>query len=251
MVFLDANVISILFVLVTIIIAYYTIFGLNYQYKENNIPYFFGHQVSISSHRDPNINSKGDTYKKEQIHIFLQVCATNDTGLKTVLGYGSFSLPLLECGSYGFNIQTCKLIASPLQSKWNELLYRLNDYYFGCTLCGFSQMKVLLTNPTNFKDRNNSSQKFRDEVISEPSGTVQINASVLTKFANHSNDRSKNDRVRHMLDEVLSKVRRHKRSGHHHSVQRYSSMEREKSLNEATKKLLLRVKARKEARNHK
>lgn len=255
MVFLDANIISILSVLVANIVVYCTIFGFNYQCYQNiehYAPYFFGHQISICPHEDPNADNKGDVNKREQIHVFLQVCGTTDTGLKTVLGYGSFSLPLLECGNYDFNVQTCKLSASPFQSKWNKILYRMNDYYFGCALCSFSRMKDLFINPklTDVNAEDDLSQKIRDEVISEPSGTVQISVRVLTKFVNRTNEKNKSERVRHMLDEILSKVRRHKRSRHHNSLQRHSLKDREKSLNEATKELLSRVKARKDARYH-
>lgn len=215
------------------------------QQGSNQTSCYFGHQLSIPIDINP-LNKNGEMERKDQIQLFLQVCVSNDKGMKTVLGYGSATIPQ-ECGDYNLNIQTCKLIASPLQNYWNNLRYIMSDYYFGCTMGHFKMMKEFF----NLTSKNTVSVLSRsDQLVSHSSGTVQIHARVMSKRAKCNNDNNRNDRVRHMLDEVLSKVRRQKRSLNQQPAKRSLSIVADESLDQDTKALLSRVKARKEARLH-
>jgi hypothetical protein len=246
----DANLVTVLLLLVGIRFAFERIFGQsgihNPSFEHGS--YLFGHQLSIHRVEDVQLDEDAVNQNETEIKLFLRVCAISDNGMKTVLGYGSLSIPTRR-GSYDFNIQTCKLIAS--RSAWSEIIYRMNDYYFGCTMSNFSKVKNYFMNPhqgTSDK-RPRSLQMSNNEIVTEASGTVQTKVQVLSRSASHKSRINGNDRVRHMLDEVLSKVRRHKRSLHQ-STNKHVPTTREDSLNQATKELLSRVKARKRVRQN-
>ncbi len=158
--------------------------------------------------------------------------------MKSVLGYGSLSIPTDYSGNYEFDIQTSKLVSN--RNALCKLIYRMNDYYFGCAVDTFIQIKDNFLSPYHRSTKR--SFHLNNQIITEASGQVRLCTCIMSKSGRNKNG---NDRRRYMLDEVLSKVRRHKRSLHQENCSTNGV-----SLNQTTKELLSRVRARKEARNH-
>ena len=239
------NLIMIVLLLAIIAIALDIVFGSVCRQTFGQAQFIFGHQLSICRQQGDEQNfDKEKAFKKEKhMNLFIQVCATSDIGMKSVLGYGSLSIPI-ECGNYEFEIQTCKLIAS--KNIWNEIFYRMNDYYFGCTMKNVQDLKNYFMYPLGYTN-DKKPLHMNNQIISESSGTVKISLQIISKSANNKHDINGIARGRHMLDEVLSKVRRHKRLLHK-STRGTSPLGKEDHLNPTTKELLSRVKARKEAR---
>jgi hypothetical protein len=236
------------------------IFGSNFKCDDEIalMPYCFGHQISFCS----NLYTQETDIDIDRISLFLQVCATNDLGIRTILGYGSLVIPnKLKSGNYNFEIQTCKVGVSPLKSKWNAILFQLNEYYFGCTLGTFESMKDFFMVP-----KTNINTHHHDEPITTLSGYVHVNVQINANGAKCSTlgREKRTTKVRYLLDEALSKVRREKRlQQQQHTQQCCRSVDggtenfklensngKEKFTTEATKELLSRVKARKEARQN-
>lgn len=214
---------------------------------------YFGHNVSISIAEDVQLRSERVTNNTGQIRCFLQVCAISDEGMKKkVLGYGSVLIPT-DCGDNDFNVQTCRLVASQYRSYRDKLMFILNDHFFGCALGDIDKMMNLFMNSTSSQmdDLKPSLSKMSDQIASIPSGTVQLSVRIASKRASHNTDKNETERVRYMLDEVLSKVRRQKRSGIHQYIPNHddTSVADDKAIDQ-TQELLSRVKARKEKRLH-
>ncbi len=213
---------------------------------------YFGHNISISV-EDAELRSERVTNNTGQIRCFLQVCAISDAGMKKrVLGYGSVLIPV-DCGDNDFNVQTCRLVASQYRSYRDKLIFILNDHFFGCALGGIEKMTNLFMNSTSTQmdDSKPSFRKMSEQIASIPSGTVQLSVRIASKRASHNTDKNESKRVRYMLDEVLSKVRRQKRSGIHQYIPNHDDTSVvDDTAFDQTQELLCRVKARKEKRLH-
>jgi len=216
--------------------------GGGFNWKSEQVPYFFAHQLSIFRYLEESSDyqDEGDA-KDNQIKVFIQVCASNDVGMKSVLGYGSLSIPT-ECSChYDFEVQTSKII--PCGGILCKILYQTNDYYFGCAVNTFNQMKDYFFNSCSGTRKRSFHPNCR--IMSKASGRVRVRACVMSKSGRNKDG---NEGRRYMLDEILSKVRRHKRS--FRQLKGEYTRSPEHSLNQSTRELLSRVKARKEARHH-
>lgn len=249
MLLFDANVYVIVITLLLTKIASTTIFGDSCHSCNLDSKCYFSHNVSFCAPNYQKIDNMLENSQKKEIKLFLQVCATNkSTKIKRIVGYGSALLPT-ECGEYDLSIQTCRLVSSPFMSNWGKVLFSINDYFFGCTFGDIKTMRDLFFTPL-LKDNSNqnifTSLFTTKQVTSEPSGMVAVNSRVMSKVADNNSNTYGNPRVRHLLDEVLSKVRRQKRATNqsHFSQNRIPS----ELLSDKTNELISRVKARREAR---
>mmetsp|Transcript_4493 Transcript_4493/g.5064 ORF Transcript_4493/g.5064 Transcript_4493/m.5064 type:complete len:146 (-) Transcript_4493:32-469(-) len=126
----------------------------------------FGHQISICCSRDFDLYQNTEEHTNNidtdmQPSLFIQFCASNKEGIKSIVGHGILSI-LVRQGTYDFNVQTCKPIIS--RYPWDEIVYRLNNYYFGCTTCSFNDMNSYFTKQSGVVNDN------KDQISSETSG---------------------------------------------------------------------------------
>ena len=103
------------------------------------------------------------------------------------------------------------LLTSTL-NKLDEIVYRINDYYFGCTTCSFNDIKSYFTKQSGVVNDN------KDQISSETSGRVRVSINVLSSMVKIDINYKKTmiggnlrPTFRKPIEEVLARVRRETR----------------------------------------
>ncbi len=231
-------------VLVLVAVSNITAFGLCASSTPlSNVPSSFhsiGHQICFCRQKDSmNIDSESNEVI-EEIKVHFQICSRNEVGKCTVDGYGSLTIPTSKSGQYTFDVRTFKLIRST--NIWAEAMYRIHNYYFGCSVSGLQ----------GYIDAFGGckSSKLYHTIKSEASGVVQIMADIKKASSNRMSCLDGDMKVKRTIEKVLLKVRRQKRitmDNHDTNI----NSESEEKMDDNTKALLSRVKQRKEERKEK
>ncbi len=200
--------------------------------------YHFGHHISLYRvGKDAKELDRAGALEKHP-SIFIQVYAKQSDSKVSLLGCGSLLLSTSQ-SHYDIDIPTCRPISYGGRS---ETLLRLRDCYLGPTLNEVQSKKIMMFN----RKKDN---------VTEASGTVSVRVqNISTTFLSSTSSEASNKSspiLKESIDEVLSRLRRHKRE-RAISDALCNSMDSTNvenlKISKKTRDVLERAKARKEAR---